>query len=237
MTGRSILQGDRVRLRPPEPHDQAAFLHHGDPAAYRAWVNPTAPKTATLSQQEVDHWYLDLCSRHHAWVLEVGGRAIGSATLTPSLAITERAAVYTIAIFDPTRWGHGYGTAATRLVLAYAFGRLRLHVVGLYTRATNRRAIACYTKCGFVPVWMERDGGRTYLVMACFTPRRARPNLPPPQLIICDLGTLRRTGQLTLRPLERAYLGIAPGDPVTTDVADGVVIVRRAQPTPEGPRR
>ncbi len=54
--------------------------------------------------------------------------------------------------------GRGLGTAATHLVLAYAFDVLALHRVELRVLTFNERAIACYEKCGFVREGVEREG-------------------------------------------------------------------------------
>lgn len=49
--------------------------------------------------------------------------------------------------------GHGYGTEALRLALAFAFGELNLHRVQLTVFAYNTPAIALYEKLGF-----QREG-------------------------------------------------------------------------------
>jgi RimJ/RimL family protein N-acetyltransferase len=46
--------------------------------------------------------------------------------------------------------GRGLGSAATRLVLAYAFDQMRLHRVDLRVLAFNAAAIRCYERCGVV---------------------------------------------------------------------------------------
>ncbi len=64
---------------------------------------------------------------------------------------------YATAIFDPNDWGHGYGSETTQAVLDYAFNELALHHVDLRVLASNKRAIACYKKCGFVQEGVERE--------------------------------------------------------------------------------
>ncbi len=48
-------------------------------------------------------------------------------------------------------WNRGYGTAATRALLAVAFDELGLQEVHLSCHAENRGAIRCYEKAGFRP--------------------------------------------------------------------------------------
>lgn len=68
-----------------------------------------------------------------------------------------RSARYAIGIFDPVYWNRGLGTEATRLVLWFAFEELKLHRVDLRVLAFNKRAIACYEKCGFVREGLMRE--------------------------------------------------------------------------------
>jgi len=54
-----------------------------------------------------------------------------------------------IRIGEPQWRGRGFGTEAVRLLLAYAFGALRLNRVYLRVLSYNAPAIACYRKAGF----------------------------------------------------------------------------------------
>jgi len=54
-----------------------------------------------------------------------------------------------IAIFDPAYHGRGVGTFAVTQISAYGFSSLRLPRIELGVYPTNRRAIACYARCGF----------------------------------------------------------------------------------------
>jgi RimJ/RimL family protein N-acetyltransferase len=87
----------------------------------------------------------------------VEGRCIGAARLH-TLDAENRRARYAIGIFDPSAWGRGFGTHATRLILQFAFEELSLHRVDLRVLAYNLRAIACYKRCGFRQEGVEREG-------------------------------------------------------------------------------
>ena len=54
-----------------------------------------------------------------------------------------------IAIFDPRYHGRGIGTFAITKLCAFGFLDLRLPRVELGVYPSNRRGLACYTRCGF----------------------------------------------------------------------------------------
>lgn len=55
------------------------------------------------------------------------------------------------------QWGKGYGTTATRLVVAHAFDDLNLHRIHLDVLEDNAAAITVYERCGFVREGVVRD--------------------------------------------------------------------------------
>jgi len=58
-------------------------------------------------------------------------------------------AFFGIMIGEKRLWDRGYGTAATKKLLAYAFAELGIREVRLSCHAENRRALRCYQKAGF----------------------------------------------------------------------------------------
>jgi ribosomal protein S18 acetylase RimI-like enzyme len=54
-------------------------------------------------------------------------------------------------------WGRGYGTEATRMMLAHAFQNLGIHRVSLAVFAFNERAIRSYRKVGFTVEGRARE--------------------------------------------------------------------------------
>lgn len=109
-----------------------------------------------LTLAEVKRSYRRLQADQFGWSVEYTGRCIGSARLHGLVQADQRAS-YAIGIWDSKVWGQGLGTEVTRLVLRYAFERLRLHRVSLRVLAYNHRAIRCYEKCGFVREGVERE--------------------------------------------------------------------------------
>lgn len=90
------------------------------------------------------------------WAVEFKGKCIGQARLT--INESDKRARYAVGLFDISQLGKGLGTEITRLVLDYAFNTLHLHRVDLRMLEYNKRAIACYRKCGFIQEGVEREG-------------------------------------------------------------------------------
>lgn len=109
-----------------------------------------------FGQEDAAEWYRRIAAEPHGWVIEVEGRAVGTVRLHQVEEVNRRAR-FAIGIFDPAWWGRDVGTEATRLVLRYAFVRLRLHRVDLRVLTDDHRAIAAYEKCGFVREGIERE--------------------------------------------------------------------------------
>jgi len=68
----------------------------------------------------------------------------------------EKMAELTI-FLDDTYWQKGYGTAATKLMLHYAFAELNFHKVYLHVYEGNDRAKAMYESLGFIQEGILRD--------------------------------------------------------------------------------
>lgn len=69
-------------------------------------------------------------------------------------------AEFSILIGDASFRGSGYGTEATRLLLAYAFDVLRLNNVWLQVSSNNPGAIRAYEKAGFKLIGIRRESVR-----------------------------------------------------------------------------
>jgi RimJ/RimL family protein N-acetyltransferase len=151
----SILQGERVRLRPVQPGDLPKFAEWlGDPEV-RRWL--AALNEAPTLQDEVE-WYEDSRANpdNVLWSIEtLDGRLIG----TTELRVTPyaRRAELGIAIQDKTQWNRGYGTETIRLLLEYGFEDLQLNRIELTVDEQNARGRRCYEKCGFTEEGLLRQ--------------------------------------------------------------------------------
>lgn len=148
MISESILEGDRVRLRPVQEGDLPSFVKWLADREVTRWLAAIGdPPTA----EEEQDWYFSMRENpdNVLWAIETLGRQLMGSV---ELRVTPRAerAELGIAIQDKSQWSKGYGTEAVRLVVAYAFDEMDLNRVELTCDETNERAIRCYEKCGFV---------------------------------------------------------------------------------------
>ena len=84
------------------------------------------------------------------------GSLIGDCALC-QISWEDRRAGLAICIGDKTRWGHGYGTDATRALVRFGFEEMNLNRIWLTVYADNPRAIRCYEKVGFVREGVKRQ--------------------------------------------------------------------------------
>lgn len=144
------LRGTLVYLRPLEP-DDAPVVHRWYEDTRIATLMGDLPRSLARRRQRYEADIADQGSESFLFLicrleddLPVGrtdlfqiDRQHGSAALG-------------ITIGDPPMWGKGYGTDAVNALVDFAFGQLRLERVWLDTDAHNARALAAYTKAGFV---------------------------------------------------------------------------------------
>ena len=64
----------------------------------------------------------------------------------------------TIALFNPKHRNRGIGTLVIRMLCAYAFLSLGLGRISLRVNQSNKAALRCYYKAGFVIVKANKDG-------------------------------------------------------------------------------
>lgn len=83
-------------------------------------------------------------------------RPVGSVYLR-DIDRNHQKAEYGIFIGEEDARGKGYGSAAARLMIQYAFGELELHRLFLRVYAENAQAIRSYEKAGFVKEAHLRD--------------------------------------------------------------------------------
>jgi RimJ/RimL family protein N-acetyltransferase len=104
---------------------------------------------------------------------EVKPQLLGLVTLS-DIALQHRSAEFAISL-APNSGGQGFGLAATRLTLRYAFSELGLHRVWLRVWAFNGRALRTYERAGFRSEGRLREvvhhAGRWHdeIVMGCLS--------------------------------------------------------------------
>ena len=144
-----MIEGEKVRLTALS----SEFLPE-----YRRWIND--PEVADflasigfpLSLAEERQW-LERMRRSgeyatHFTIVTKSGERIGNIALM-DINYLNRNAQLGIMIGERDHWGKGYGKDAICTLLDYAFGTLCLNKVDLKLNVENKRALACYEKCGF----------------------------------------------------------------------------------------
>jgi RimJ/RimL family protein N-acetyltransferase len=155
MISESILEGEKVRLRPMQERDLSHFVQWLQDPEVRRWLAAIAEPPTLEDEFE---WYEGLRSNpdNVLWAIEtVDGRLVGTVELR--LTPAHRRAELGIAIMDKTAWSQGLGTDTVRLVVDYGFDELELNRIDLTTDEENVRGRRCYEKCGFVEEGLLRE--------------------------------------------------------------------------------
>jgi RimJ/RimL family protein N-acetyltransferase len=137
-----------LRLRKPQPGDaKARFALGRDPAITRLYgIDPAGLPAWTMASAEA--WVDRVAKADCAWIIEYRTHLIGEVRLHSYDPDTETGKL-AIGIEDATQLGKGLGRRVIALVLDCAFHGAGLSAVTVRVLASNTRAIACYTACGF----------------------------------------------------------------------------------------
>lgn len=142
-----MLIGERVRLRPLEERDLAAIKRWDDDDEIIAAMGKKFGDEGAC-----ESWFAALKAEARRRVFAIEnerGELIGELELD-NLSPKEGSTELTICIGNRAHWNQGYGTEAISLVRDYLFTRTRTKRIYLRVYRSNRRAIRCYEKCGFV---------------------------------------------------------------------------------------
>src|SRR5688572_25585214 len=170
-TGRLVREGRMVRLRAHLPRNRAAFQRwYGDEEIVRLLRHDQSPLNEAQSRAYFDTIILPLSTRDLSYAIhEVATDAlIGTTALTDTWPGAD-SALFRIVIGEKDRWGRGYGTEATALVVWEAFTRHELQRVKLEVFRHNERAIRAYRRIGFREVgehveWVGGDRRELHVV-------------------------------------------------------------------------
>lgn len=178
LSEKPVLTGDRIRLVPLSARHADAF--------HAACLRPeTRRLTGThhdFTREEIEEWCAGCADRADRLDLAVEDRESGAFLGELALSRIDRDnahGVFRIALV-PHATDRGIGTEAMRLLLEYAFDRVRLHRVQLEVFDYNPRARRAYEKCGFEVEGRLREAlhwdgeWHDVLVMAALRTRRGR---------------------------------------------------------------
>lgn len=156
MQSKPTLEGERLILRPIREADAepmfAALAHEESrrlTGTQKAFTLPEVRHYCQRVAEAVDRY---------DWAITLKGEDSyrGEAVLN-EIDWLNRSANYRIALANPALFGRGYGSEATRLVVAYGFTQLGLHRIELEVYDFNPRAQRVYEKVGFVREGVRRD--------------------------------------------------------------------------------
>jgi RimJ/RimL family protein N-acetyltransferase len=175
-----VLTGGRVRLRP--------FREDDLDAAWRMLCDEEGRRLtgthARFTREVSDQWYRSRPAQTDRLDLAIArledDQLVGEVVLH-ELDPDNRSCGFRISLLGPEVFGHGYGTEATRLLLAHGFETVGLHRIELEVYDHNPRAQHVYRRVGFRVEGVRRDAlrweGRYYdaIVMAMLAPEWTTP--------------------------------------------------------------
>ena len=152
-----VRVGEKVRLQQHVATDESAFVRwYTDAEIAYVLRHDLRPLTDYQARGYFSSIVLPSSIHGTAWAIHEND----TSNLIGTTAITEvdegtGECLFRIVIGEKLAWGKGYGTDATRLVIAEAFERFRLQTVNLEVFAHNERAQRSYLRVGFT------EAGRT----------------------------------------------------------------------------
>ncbi len=150
--GPVVRIGALVQLHKHVASDEAAFIRwYSDPEIAHVLRHDLRPLTHYQAQGYFSTIVLPNSANGTAWAIHerASGNLIGTTAIT-EVDEEKGECLFRIVIGEKPAWGHGFGTDATRLVVAEAFERFRLNAVNLEVFEHNPRAKRSYEKVGFV---------------------------------------------------------------------------------------
>lgn len=157
--GALVRAGERVQLRRQVAANRAAFQRwYADPEIAYLLRHDLKPLSERQSRGYFDTVILPLSLQGYCFAIHTSDteELIGTTALTDAGPGHPNTALFRIVIGEKWAWEQGYGTEATRLVVAQGFEDLGLDEVQLEVFRHNPRAIAAYKKVGF-----QRTGTHT----------------------------------------------------------------------------
>jgi RimJ/RimL family protein N-acetyltransferase len=165
--GESVLTGELVRLRGLRDEDLPQLTRwEADPATMTTLSNWVVPPSEASARERIAKW----CANDKDGVgfavetLDDPPVLVGSIQLMGARA-KDRCATLGIAL-GRDHLGRGYGTDATRVLVAYGFREMGLHRIQLGVAPFNQAGIRAYEKAGFTEEGRHREAvwhdGRWY---------------------------------------------------------------------------
>jgi RimJ/RimL family protein N-acetyltransferase len=142
---RDVIRGKKVQLRPVEESDYP-LIHRwmNDPEVWR-YMDYELPFSLGDVKDDIER------SRREGqpFTILVDGQPIGRIGLNRFRRRDRICSLY-LFVGEQDFWGHGFARDAAMALLDYAFERMDLNQIELWTLIDNDRAIRMYKRCGFV---------------------------------------------------------------------------------------
>ena len=151
-----MIEGERVQLRRMGPKDAADVVRLRSDPEVQGQLFSERPPTVN----EHLRWLAEVEARgdrlEFMIVERTSGRSVGTIGLS-HIDSKHHRAEYGVVIGEPGARGKGLASEASRLLLGYAFGTLRLHRVYLHVFVHNEPARRLYRRVGFEPEGVLRQ--------------------------------------------------------------------------------
>ena len=154
-----MFEGKKMKLRSLKLTDLEVINIHWNTIALRRELGPVIPS----SKNEIEDWIKKTWEKRkegseYTFAIEdiESNELIGYCSLK-NIRKINRTGTVSIAIFNETNRGKGYGTDAMKVLLRIGFNFLNLHRIGLNVFETNKRAIKLYQNIGFKQVGLLRE--------------------------------------------------------------------------------
>lgn len=172
-----VRTGNLAELRRHLPGDVDDFMRwYMDEEIATLLRHDLRPLTATQARGYFLSIVLPASAAGTAWAIHdrVSGNLIGTTAVT-QVDFDTSSCLFRIVIGEKRAWGHGFGTDATRLVVAEVFETMGLDRVKLEVFDHNQRAQRSYEKVGFVETGRSIEWvGRQRLDVVAMELRRDR---------------------------------------------------------------
>lgn len=159
-----MLRGELVELGPLRPDLIDTYLRWmNDLDVIRTLSGSRMPVTRAMEQQWLDHMLTSSTDAVFTIYVKETSQPIGNCGLH-NISTRHRTAEFGIGIGEKSAWNKGYGTEATRLMLAYGFDVLGMQNILLRVYANNPGAVRVYERAGFRKIGVRRNAmqlGRT----------------------------------------------------------------------------
>lgn len=141
------LVGNNIYLSPRNGEDYEKFTEWLNDFETTDYIGSSSAIMPLLGEKKYFEEHLGDVASFTIVTLE-DDRPIGAIAIE-DINSTRRCGTLGIFIGDKESRNKGYGSEAIKLLLDYGFNYLNLHSIKLNVFDFNKRAIACYKKCGF----------------------------------------------------------------------------------------